>query len=64
MAMRRAIGILLPTTLVLLLVWPVSALVGAQEPTTTVADRIAVRADFNGDDQADLAIGAPRENDV
>jgi disulfide bond formation protein DsbB len=35
---------------------------GSFQPSSTVAGKAAVRADFNGDGQADLAIGAPGEN--
>jgi hypothetical protein len=61
--MRRPIGILLPTAL-LLIGWPLPALATPDQVTVTAAVRAVVRADFNGDDEADLAIGAPRENDV
>ena len=60
--MRRAIGILLLTGLVLVLGWPLSALAGADESTGAAASAAALRADFNGDGAADLAIAAPLED--
>jgi hypothetical protein len=60
--MRRAIGILLPTGLLLVLVWPFPALAGGLQSTGPAASEAALRADFNGDGAADLAIGAPGEN--
>jgi hypothetical protein len=62
--MRRGIGILLPTALLLLVVGPLSAEAGGFASTSTAASGAAVRADFNGDSRVDLAIGAPRENDA
>jgi hypothetical protein len=62
--MRRGIGILLPTTLLLLVVGPLPAQAGGFGSTSTAVSSAAVRADFNGDSRADLAIGAPRENDA
>jgi FG-GAP repeat len=59
--MRRGIGILLPTTLLLLVVGPLPAEAGGFGSTSTAVSSAAVRADFNGDSRADLAIGAPRE---
>ena len=60
--MRRAIGILLLTGLLLVLVWPLPALAGSSRATGAAASQVALRADFNGDGAADLAIGAPGEN--
>jgi hypothetical protein len=60
--MRRAVGILLLTGLLLFVVWPLPALAGSFQSTSTAANRAAVRADFNGDGTADLAIGAAGEN--
>src|SRR5215204_7561748 len=60
--MRRVIGILLLIGLLLVLVWPLSALAGGLQSTGPAATETAVRADFNGDGAADLAIGAPGEN--
>jgi hypothetical protein len=60
--MRRAIGILLLTGLLLVLVWPLPALAGGLQSTGPAASEAALRADFNGDGAADLAIGAPGEN--
>jgi hypothetical protein len=60
--MRRAVGILLVTGLVFILGWSGPAMAGSFQPSSTVAGKAAVRADFNGDGQADLAIGAPGEN--
>ena len=60
--MRRVIGILLLTGLLLVLVWPLSALAGGLQSTGPAASETALRADFNGDGAADLAIGAPGEN--
>jgi hypothetical protein len=62
--MRRGIGILLPTTLLLLVVGLLPAQAGGFESTSTAVSSAAARADFNGDSRADLAIGAPRENDA
>ena len=59
--MRRGISVLLLTGL-LVVVWPLSALAGSFHSTGAAASKAAVRADFNGDGQADLAIGAPGEN--
>jgi disulfide bond formation protein DsbB len=60
--MRRIIGILLLTGLLLVLVWPLPALAGGLQTTGPAASETALRADFNGDGAADLAIGAPGEN--
>ena len=60
--MRRPIGILLLTGLLLFVVWPLTARAGSFQSTSTAASKAAVRADFNGDGTADLAIGAPGEN--
>src|SRR5215204_5534200 len=60
--MRRVIGILLLTGLLLVLVSPLSALAGGLQSTGPAATETAVRADFNGDGAADLAIGALGEN--
>src|SRR5215203_3335807 len=60
--MRRVFGILLLTGLLLVLVWPLSALAGGLQSTGPAASETALRADFNGDGAADLAIGAPGEN--
>src|SRR5829696_4809956 len=60
--MRRVIGILLLIGLLLVLVWPLSALAGGLQSTGPAASEPALRADFNGDGTADLAIGAPGEN--
>jgi FG-GAP repeat len=62
-AMRRAIGILLLTGLLLVLAWPGPAAAGGSQPTGAVANAAALRADFNGDGAADLAIGVPGEDD-
>jgi hypothetical protein len=62
--MRRAIGILLLTGLLPFTVRPQPAAAGNTQSTHTAASNAAVRADFNGDSQADLAIGASRENDA
>jgi FG-GAP repeat len=59
--MRRAIGVLLLTGL--LLAWPLPALAGGSHSTGAAASRAALRADFNGDGAADLAVGAEGEND-
>ena len=59
---RRAIGILLLTGLLLVLMWPLPALAGGLQSTGTAASEAALRADFNGDGAADLAIGARGEN--
>jgi disulfide bond formation protein DsbB len=61
-AMRRVIGIPLLTGLLLVLVWPLSALAGGLQSTGPAASETALRADFNGDGAADLAIGASGEN--
>jgi FG-GAP repeat len=60
--MRRVIGILLLTGLLLVFVWPLSALAAGSQSTGATTSRVALRADFNGDGAADLAIGAPGEN--
>jgi disulfide bond formation protein DsbB len=60
--MRRVIGILLLTGLLLGLVWPLPALAGGLQTTGPAANEAALRADFNGDGTADLAVGAPGEN--
>ena len=62
--MPRGIGIP-PLALLLVLVWLLSAVAGgcSQSSDTTANSSAAVRADFNGDSRADLAIAAPREND-
>ena len=60
--MRRVIGIPLLTGLLLVLVWPLSALAGGLQSTGPAASEPALRADFNGDGAADLAIGASGEN--
>jgi hypothetical protein len=60
--MRRAVGILLLTGLLSLLVWPLPALAGHAGSAGTAASSRGVRADFNGDGTADLAIGAPGED--
>jgi disulfide bond formation protein DsbB len=60
--MRRIIGILLLTGLLLVLVWPLPALAGGLQSTGPAASETALRADFNGDGAADLAVGAPGEN--
>ena len=57
--MRRAVGILLPTGL--LLVWPLAAVAGDARSSGTAASGAGLRADFNGDGPADLAVGAPGE---
>jgi hypothetical protein len=60
-AMRRVPSILFLTAL--LLAWPLAAATGGSQ--TTPAAQTAeprVRADFNGDGAADLAIGAPGES--
>jgi disulfide bond formation protein DsbB len=54
--MRRAIGILLLTGV--LLMWPLAASAGDLQSTGTTASR----ADFNGDGADDLAVAAPGEN--
>jgi hypothetical protein len=59
---RRAIGILLLTGLLLVLMWPLPGLAGGLQSTGTAASEAALRADFNGDGAADLAIGARGEN--
>ena len=60
--MRRAIGILLLTGLVLILGRPLPVLAAAVEPTGAAASGVGLRADFNGDGAADLAIGVPLED--
>jgi FG-GAP repeat protein len=62
--MRRAVGILLLTGLLALLAWPLPALAGGSQSTSTAASSAAVRADFNGDGSADLAVGAPGEDNL
>jgi hypothetical protein len=58
--MRRVPGILFMT--VLLLAWPLAAATGATQATRAAQGAEAgLRADFNGDGAADLAIGAPGE---
>ena len=59
--MRRVLGIL--CTKALLLVWPLAVVTGAA-PATRAAQgaEAGLRADFNGDGAADLAIGAPGES--
>jgi FG-GAP repeat len=61
-AMRRAIGILLLTGLLLVLALPGPAAAGGSQPTGAAASAAPLRADFNGDGAADLAIGVPGEN--
>jgi hypothetical protein len=56
------IGILLLTGLLLVFVWPLPALAAGSQSTGATTSRVALRADFNGDGAADLAIGAPGEN--
>jgi hypothetical protein len=59
--MRRVPSILFTT--VVLLAWPLAASAGAQAPREAAATAAAgLRADFNGDGAADLAIGAPGES--
>jgi FG-GAP repeat len=60
---RRAIAILLLTGLLLVLVWPLPAFAASSRATGAAASRVALRADFNGDGNVDLAIGAQGEND-
>jgi hypothetical protein len=60
--MRRAIGILLLTGLLLVLALPGAAAAGGSQPTGAAASAAPLRADFNGDGAADLAIGVPGEN--
>jgi FG-GAP repeat len=60
--MRRVIGILLLTGLLLLLASPLPAIAGGLQATGPATSETALRADFNGDGAADLAIGAPGEN--
>ncbi|MGH9004942.1 MAG: FG-GAP repeat protein, partial [Acidimicrobiia bacterium] len=60
--MRRAIGILILTGLLLVLPLPGPAAAGASQPTGATASAATLRADFNGDGAADLAIGVPGEN--
>jgi hypothetical protein len=62
--MHRAIGILLLTGLLPFTVRPQPAAAGNTQSSHTAASNAAVRADFNGDSQTDLAIGASRENDA
>ena len=58
--MRRVPGILFMTAL--LLAWPLAAAMGATQATRAAQGAEAgLRADFNGDGAADLAIGAPGE---
>jgi disulfide bond formation protein DsbB len=58
--MRRVPSILLMTAL--LLAWPLVASAGVQAPGAAAPTAAAgLRADFNGDGAADLAIGAPGE---
>ena len=58
--MRRVPSILLMTAL--LLAWPLAASAGVQAPGAAASTAAAgLRADFNGDGAADLAIGAPGE---
>lgn len=60
MAMRRVPSILFMT--VLLLAWPLAATTGAGQATRAAQGaEPRLRADFNGDGAADLAIGAPGE---
>jgi hypothetical protein len=61
MAIRRVPGILFLTAL--LVAWPLAAATGAA-PATRAAQGAEprLRADFNGDGAADLAIGAPSES--
>jgi hypothetical protein len=59
--MRRVPGILFMT--VLLLAWPLAAATGgSQAARAAPTDAAGLRADFNGDGAADLAIGAPSES--
>jgi disulfide bond formation protein DsbB len=59
--MRRIPSILLMTAL--LLAWPLAASAGVQAPGAAAPNAAAgLRADFNGDGAADLAIGAPGES--
>src|SRR6266498_2219017 len=60
--MRRVVGILLLTGLLLVAAWPLPASAGGVQTTPATASQGALRADFNGDGVADLAIGAPGEN--
>jgi hypothetical protein len=61
--MRRAIGIPLLTGLLLVLAWPGPAAAGGSQPTGAAANAAPLRAGFNGDGAADLAIGVPGEDD-
>jgi FG-GAP repeat len=58
-AMRRVPGILFTT--VVLLAWPLAVSAGAQAPRAA-ATAAGLRADFNGDGAADLAVAAPGES--
>jgi hypothetical protein len=59
-AMRRVPGILFMTAL--LLAWPLAAAMGATQATRAAQGAEAgLRADFNGDGAADLAVAAPGE---
>jgi hypothetical protein len=61
MAMRRAPSILFMTAL--LLAWPLAAATaGSQATRVAQGAEAGLRADFNGDGAADLAIGAPGES--
>jgi hypothetical protein len=60
--MRRAVGILLLTGL--LLVWPLPAVAGDARSSGTAASGAGLRADFNGDCTADLAVGAVGEDNA
>jgi hypothetical protein len=63
-AMRRAIGILLLTGLLLVLTWPALALAGGFQAMGAAAGGAALRADFNGDGAVDLAVAALGENNA
>jgi hypothetical protein len=58
--MRRRAGVLFMT--VPLLMWPLASSAGGVQGPATAAVQASLRADFNGDGAADLAIGAPGES--
>ena len=58
--MRRRAGFLSATFM--LLMWPLAASAGGVQGPATAAVQPSLRADFNGDGAADLAIGAPGES--